>query len=278
MSRTPPITTSVWARLKRTAFGRIIAAISARADADDVAIIVASDHGQISSFGLVDVAAKLTAAGHTARNAATRTLDGCVLAMTDGNMGEIRVLDGDLERRDAIARWLMQQDFIGMVLTPSDDPVRGDVDGTFSLKLVGMDHARAPHLMYVMRSGREADIYGLPGRGLITGGVPVGGGMHGGLNAHELNTVLMLGGAAARNGGSLSHASAGIIDIAPTILDLLGIARPQSMRGLSLMSADIDGSKLSRETFEVGTGTFRQQLTVARRGDHCFPVHGQRTG
>lgn len=258
------------------AFARIIAAINARADARDVAVIVASDHGQISSTGLIDMAEKLTEAGHPAKTAATRSLEGCAVALTGGNMGEIRVLDGDLERRDAIARWLMRQDFIGMVFTPGNDPVRGDLEGTFSLKLVGMDHDRAPHLMYVMRSSRDADIYGWPGNGLITGGVPVGGGMHGGLNAHELNTVLMLGGAAARHGGRITWAPAGIIDIAPTILDLLDIAAPQSMRGRSLARNDANLDQVAHETLVARAGAFSQQLVIARRGEHCFPVHGQR--
>jgi hypothetical protein len=129
--------------------------------------------------------------------------------------------------------------------------------------------------MYVLHSSPEPDSHGLPGLGLITGGVPVGGGMHGGLNRHELNTVLILGGAASRNGAEMSRAPAGIIDIAPTILDLLGLAPSATMRGMSLIAVD-GGEQPDTETHEAGAGTFRQRLTVARRGGHLFPVHGQR--
>jgi phosphonoacetate hydrolase len=258
------------------AFGRIVAAIAERADANDVAIIVASDHGQITSTGEIDMARLLTEAGHPAGKAATRKLDGAALAITGGNMGEIRVINGDLERRDAVARWLMQQDFTGMVFTSSDDPVQGSVAGTFSLNLVGMDHARAPHLMYILRSDKTPDIYGLPGSGLITGGVPVGGGMHGGLNAHELNTVLVLGGAASRSPAQLTSAPAGIVDIAPTVLDLLGLAALPTMRGSSLMFGGASHAQPKYETFVASTGQFRQEFTVARRDRHIFPIHGQR--
>jgi hypothetical protein len=193
-------------------------------------------------------------------------------------MGEIRMVDGDLERRDRIARWLMERDEVGMVFTPSDDPVQGAVEGTFSLAAVGLDHARQPELVYVLRSGTERDAHGLPGLGLITGGVPVGGGMHGGLNRHELNTVLVLGGAARTGAASVTDSPAGIVDIAPTVLDLLGLAMPAAMKGASLMDPQLRRASPVHEVFDAGTGAFRQQLTIARRGGHCFPIHGGRVG
>jgi hypothetical protein len=260
------------------AFGRILKAIADRPDAAEIAIIAASDHGQISSSGIADIADLLTSAGHPAAKAAARQMKDAKIAVTGGNMGEIRMLDDDLDRRDAIARWLMHRDEIGMVFTPSDDPVRGQVEGTFSLALVGLDHPRGPELVYVLRSGTEADPHGLPGLGLITGGVPVGGGMHGGLNRHELNTVLILGGAASPGAALLSHAPAGIVDIAPTILDLLGLEAPVSMLGTSLASAETPHITPAPETHQVGFGAFSQRMSICRRGPHLFPIHGGRHG
>lgn len=256
------------------AFGCILEAIKARPDADEIAVLVASDHGQISSSGEVDIVARLAEAGHPAAMAPRRDLSGMALAVTGGNMGEIRVLDGDVGRRDQVARWLMAQDFTGMVFTPSDDPVEGSVPGTFSNRLVGLDHDRQPELVYVLRSSLDDDAHGIPGLGLITGSVPVGGGMHGGLNRHELNTVLALGGHAAIIAGN--HAGiAGVIDIAPTILDLLGLEIPPSMQGTSLLKlADQPGGPL--ETFTTGRNDFRQELTIRRRGTVIFAQHGQR--
>lgn len=256
------------------AFGRILEAIRLRPDADDIAVLVASDHGQISSSGEVDLAARLTEAGHPAAMASQRDLSGMALAVTGGNMGEIRVLDGDLERRDRVARWLMAQDFTGMLFTPSDDPVHGSLPGTFSHRLVGLDHGRQPELVYVLRSSLDDDAHGLPGLGLITGSVPVGGGMHGGLNRHELNTVLALGGHAAITPG-VHAGAAGVIDIAPTILDLLGVAAPASMQGASLLQlGDQPGGPV--ETFTAGEGDFWQELTLRRRDGVTFAQHGQR--
>lgn len=260
------------------AFGRIRAAIAARPDAEDIAIIVASDHGQISSSAVADIAGLLSEAGHKAARASARAIDGAAVTVTGGNMGEIRMVDGDMDRRDQIARWLMQRDEIGMVFTPSDDPVRGAVDGTFSTTLVGLDHARQPELVYVLRSDTGLDPHGLPGLGLITGGVPVGGGMHGGLNRHEVNTVLILGGAAQGGAPGQSAVPAGIVDIAPTVLDLLGLPVPAGMRGASLMQDEVRRRACDIETVETGAGAFRQRFSLMRRGAHAFPVHGGRIG
>ncbi|WP_284179866.1 alkaline phosphatase family protein [Rhabdaerophilum sp. SD176] len=257
------------------AFQRILDTIAARSDAQDIALIIASDHGQISSSGQVDITELLTGAGHPAAKASARALDGAALAVTGGNMGEIRVLDGDLDRRDAVARWLMAQEFTGMVFTPSDDPILGSVPGTFSTRLVELHHPRSPELVYVLRSDTSRDAHGLPGLGLITGSVPVGGGMHGGLNRHELNTLLVLGGSAA-NGSAITDVPAGIIDIGPTILDLLGLPQPVSMQGHTLRSAA--DHAVERHAFTASTGGFVQSLAIASRGGATFLVHGERQG
>jgi len=262
------------------AFGSILDAIAEGPDAAETAILVASDHGQISSSGMFDIAAALTAAGHPARMAGERTLDGAMVAATGGNMGEIRVLDGDRDRRDAIAAWLMSRDEIGMVFTPRDerpsdgDPSLGAAAGTLASSLLGIDHARQPELLYILRSDGAADAHGLPGLGLITGGVPVGGGMHGGVNRYELNTVLALGGAACRDAG-VSQAPCGLIDIAPTILDLLGAPVPPSMEGRSLLAVD-PADEGAVEAFFTGSGPFRQRLSRIRRGDAFFLADGGR--
>jgi phosphonoacetate hydrolase len=259
------------------AFGRILDAIRMRADSDEIAILVASDHGQISSNGVTAMSDLLTSAGHPASMASKREINGAKVVLTGGNMGEIRVLDGDLDRRDAIARWLMTRDEIGMVFTASKHDVAGAVEGTFSTRVVGLDHPRAPDLVYVLRSSADADPFGLPGLGLITDGdVPLGGGMHGGLHRQELNTVLLLGGAAASGETGTSAAPCGIVDIAPTILDLLGLAAGPVMRGVSLVAREARTAEMVVETHDASYGTFSQQLSVARRGQHVFPIHGGR--
>ncbi|WP_207478513.1 alkaline phosphatase family protein [Arenibaculum pallidiluteum] len=252
------------------AFGRILDWIDSRPDAERWAVIAASDHGQISSRGEVPIVERLREAGHPAFAASARTLAGAAISVTGGNMGEIRVLDGDAGRRDRIAAWLAEQSFTGMIFSPARNEVEGQAPGSFALSLVGLDHARQPDLVYVLRSSEEPDPFGLPGLGLITGGVPVGGGMHGGLNRLELNTVLICR-AGDLTDGRVSSAPAGIIDIAPTVLDLLGVPPAASMRGRSLVRGHGAGRVT---TFETGTAAFRQKLVRAEIGSLSVTLQG----
>lgn len=98
--------------------------------------------------------------------------------------------------------------------------------------------------------------------------VPVGGGMHGGLNRFELNTTLIARGsgfaAAVQDDGPR-----GIIDIAPTVLSVLGLAAAERMTGRSLEHAIAldDASPM----IETGQRSFRQWLKRAdRRGSHIL--------
>lgn len=253
-----------------TAFGRILDWIDARPDADRYAVIAASDHGQISSREEVKLADLLTAAGHPARRAAERTLDGASVTFTGGNMGEIRILDGGERRLSEVGAWLRDQPFIGGLFSRSLNEIEGVVEGSFALSQVALDHERQPDLVYVLRSSNESDPHGLPGLGLITGGVPVGGGMHGGLNRYEMTTTLIVR-APGLPEGSEDDRPVGIIDIAPTILDLLGLSPPSTMRGRSLVA---EPEALVRRTLETGAGAFQQTLSFAAMGGRRILLSG----
>lgn len=244
------------------AFGRIRDWIAAQPDAADYAVLIASDHGQISTNGQIRIVDELSAQGHKTFRAVERTLAGAAVSVTGGNMGEIRILEGGTARRDAIAAWLTEQDWLGMLFSAGRNEVEGEVEGSFSLSLVDLDHARKPDLVFVLRSDGEADPYGFPGLGLLTqGDVAIGGGMHGGLNRHELSTVLMLAGPGIA-AGRRDPRPAGIIDIGPTVLDLLGLQPAATMRGEALTRPD--RAAMPRH-FETGAGRFRQGLNRADR-------------
>ncbi len=255
------------------AFGRILAWIDAQADSDRYTVIAASDHGQISMSGALPLSGLLAAQGHVGRRAAERTLAGASFSMTGGNMGEIRILEGGSARRDAIAAWLQDQDFLGMMFSKGRNGVDGVVPGSFSLSLVDLDHERAPDLVYVLRSGDTADHYGNPGLGVMTAGdVPVGGGMHGGLNRHELNTVLVVRGPGFPT--AIDDRACGIIDIAPTLLSVHGLSPAATMTGRSLTRPA--NGPVEMRGFETGMGAFRQILERADRDGSRIILQGHR--
>lgn len=209
-------------------FGRVLEAI----DLETTAVFVLSDHGQITVNEAVPLWDRLRAAGF---DAATKGEDVAIVG-TSGASGEIRLRAPDNGLRDRIAAFLGEQPEVAMLFTRSRNGVDGEAPGTLALDLLDLQHDRAPDLAFVLRSSTDADHAGLPGLGLYMGGVPLHGGMHGGLNRHELSTVLIAAGAGIARAG-LVGAPAGLPDIAPTILDLLGVPAPASMTGRALAEA-----------------------------------------
>ena len=166
----------------------------------------------------------------------------------------------------------MEQPEIGHVFSRGRNEVEGEIDGTLALGLMGKGHARQADLMFVLKSDLSQDRYGLPGLGLMTpGDVPVGGGMHGGLNRHELNTTLVVGTAGGESGG-VSSAPAGIIDIAPTLLDLLGLAPATSMQGRSLVRPA--RSEARRTSFSASRNGFTQHVDFVEEDGRRFILGG----
>jgi phosphonoacetate hydrolase len=241
------------------AFGRILDWVERQPNADRIAVIAASDHGQVSSRDIIPLPELLTGAGHDTRRAARRNLTDCKISYTGGNMGEIRVLDGGVARRDAVAQWLADQPFVGGLFSPARSESEGQAPGSLPHSLVGLDHARQPDLVYILKSSTDNDPFGLPGLCSISGGdVPLGGGMHGGLNRHELNTTLMLSAPGVAE-NVVDQSPRGIIDIAPTILALLGVPAADTMIGRSLTLPPAEMREVRRD---VSLGAFRHGVTV----------------
>lgn len=252
------------------AFGTILDWVEAQPDAERIAVIVASDHGQIST-GSVEPLFETAVKGGFDLSAA-KAIDGATLVATGGISGEIRLREGDRGEIERIATWLMEHPAIGHVFSPDRNGVEGEVAGTLSLDLMGTGHAeRQPELMFILKSTLDADQYGLPGLGAMTpGDVPLGGGMHGGINPHELNTVLILGDAGGH--GGLSQEPAGIIDIGPTALGLLGLQPAATMMGRNLAAPAREEARVVRHS--AGSGAFAQHVDFVEQDGRRFILGG----
>jgi len=253
------------------AFGAILDWAEAQSDRDRIAVIAASDHGQISTDAIEPVFDRAQAAGfHVALR---DPFDAAEFIATGGISGEVRLHGAMPERLDAIARWLMEQPAMGHVFSPGRNEVEGRVDGTLSLGLLGNGHARQPDLMFVLRSDLSLDPYGLPGLGAMTpGDVPLGGGMHGGINPHELNTVLIVCAETADGPGVTSMAPAGIIDIAPTVLGLIGLEPAATMQGRNLAEPAGEEPRVMRHS--AGRAGFSQHVDLVEQDGRRFILGG----
>jgi arylsulfatase A-like enzyme len=254
-----------------TQVGRILEALEARGWSERSLVIVLSDHGQITVTEQVPLFEDLSRAGFPT---APRAADGATLLGVPGAFGELRLRNGDERVRDCVVARLQDHPAIGHLFTRDVDGVEGASPGTLSLRLVGLDHARAPDIAFTLRSGSEPDHYGLRGRGLFISGVPVNGGMHGGLNPHEMSTVLILGGPGVLSGARI-EAPAGLIDIAPTVLAALGLKTPPTMVGQPLAAAFGAPALPWREVVaQAGRPGYRQEVRARRVAGATYLDHG----
>jgi hypothetical protein len=254
------------------AFGRILDDWQAGPQAERLQVMVASDHGHITINGHVDVASALAEAVADAPE-----LAGC--RVLPGSSGGIVVPGADPAGIAAAASWLMRQNWVGMVL--ADD--RADLPpGVLPRSAALVDHPRGAPVLFTLRTHADFSAAGLPGLSLYDGALAVGAGTHGGLSRAELSTVLMLAGSRIRRGAS--ELPAGVVDIAPTALALLGAAGGEAMDGRVLAEAFADGAAEAAapadppnaESWEASGPEYDQVLGRTRMGRHVWLDAGSR--
>lgn len=258
-----------------TQFGRILDAVARGPDAEETLLVALSDHGHIATSTHVDVHGLLNEAGFSSSSCPG---DGLDVVSTLGIALNITLIEKDAGRLNAMAQALMTHDSTGLLFSKSRSSTEGVVPGTLPFSAVGIEHERASDLVCVLRSSIEPDHHGLAGHGGCTAqiDVPLGGGMHGGLNPHELNTVLAFGGTQMPALGTIED-PADLTDIVPTILSLLGVPIPDSMTGLPLPALlGEDRSAATTSTMVAGQGGFEQQLSLSSAGLRPVVMRGDR--
>lgn len=248
--------------------GRILDHLDITGALERTAVLLLSDHGQITVNEAVPLFDRLRSAGF---DAASKGADVSIVG-TSGSSGEIRLRQKDAALRDRIAAFLAEQPEMGLLFSPGRNGIEGEAPHTLAFDLLGLEHDRAADLAFVLRSDAGPDPDGLPGLGLYMGGdVPLMGGMHGGLNRHELSTVLMMAGAGIAPVGKVGN-PAGLMDVAPTILTLLGLQPAPSMTGRVLTEAfgAAPEADATIDTHEARLGTGTQRLERLRLGGAAY--------
>jgi hypothetical protein len=254
------------------AFGRLLDWWESEGKADGWQIIAASDHAHITVTGCFDIAEEMQAAGFKVGSAIGPDVD---VAVTTGYAGTVFVRERQADLVDSVLTWMQEQPHLGMLLARDG---HGLESGAFDLASIGMTGPRAPDIFYIGRTSDEMDMHGLYGSCLNgNSSLPIGGSTHGGLHPKELNNFLSFGGDRFQSGQRYTGAC-GVVDVAPTILDGLGIKAPYSMHGRSLMSALTCGAvEQAEKRWEIGRGQYQQELSITTvPGGHMYINGGQR--
>jgi hypothetical protein len=185
-------------------FGRILAWWRAGNGPEN--IVVMSDHGQITGSQQLEKPEIIPA--HIGKS-------------TIGAFSGIYLDDPTDTKKAEVVDWLVQQDFCGLVFATATDG--NAVKGAFTWEAVRNNHQRGPDVGFTLRSTNSSEGFSPQADSCIfAGGIPVGGGMHGGLSKGELSTVLAAQGPAYRSEFA-SDTPCWLPDIIPTILATMGL-------------------------------------------------------
>lgn len=213
--------------------GRILNAIEQHGEEPDVFVV--SDHGYSTIDTVVDVSSELANAGFNIFTNASNdegTDDEFVVVAENGGSVLLYVPDKQAEHIDRLTKWLVAQEWVGAVAAASGE---ADDSQTATLGDIGMDGRRSPDIAVTMRSRQTGKAAPHARAGVATGG-RVGVGSHGGGSSAELHNTLIGSGPSFRAGVE-SNLASGNIDIAPTVLELLGLPASDYHEGRVLTEA-----------------------------------------
>jgi hypothetical protein len=151
--------------------------------------------------------------------------------------------------------------------------------GTFSLNDARIDNPHAPDIVMSFRWNGSKNQFGVPGMIDADWQRPEGQGTHATLGRFDMHNTLVAAGPDFRR-GQTDNLPTGNVDLAPTILHILGVKTPDAMDGRVLSEAMIHtdgaspGEKTETKTIEAKkdfpTGTWRQSLRISRVGSTVY--------
>ena len=210
---------------------KVLAALKAKNALTNTDIFVVSDHGFSTVDLAVDVAARLRAAGFDAVRAFTlepKTRQ--ILVVTLGGSVGFYVAGHDVATIDKLVDFLQRSDFAGVILT------RATHEGTFTFAQTQLNAPSAPDVIVACRWNDQPNEFGVRGQVASDIGRSVGHGSHSTLSPHDMNNTLIAAGPDFRRGWT-DETPSGNIDLAPTILSLLGLKASATMNGRVLVEA-----------------------------------------
>ena len=252
-------------------FGRLLEWLESSGLAADTDVMAISDHGYSTITEVVDVQSRVREAGFPGGDQR-----GGVIVAANGGSVLFYTHESDRSTTDRVAAWLMAQPWCGAVTCSQ---AVAEIEGALPAALVGGNGPRAPELWMSFNWHSEPNIHGLAGHAYAAGGV-AGYGLHGSMSRHEMRNILYARGPSFKQGVSLDSPS-GNVDLAPTVLHLLGITADEPMDGRVLTEAlagrdPVEWStEVHRAQRPVQGGVYSQQITVSLAGNTLYVDEGQ---
>jgi len=211
---------------------KVLATLDQAGVRDSTDIMVVSDHGFSTIARSVDIVAILRSAGFDAVKAFDqKPSDGQVIVVSLGGSTSFYVIGHEQKTTHRLVEFLQHSDFAGVIFT------RNPVLGTFLLSQAGIETPDAPDVVVAMRWMDLVSQTGMPGM-MISSSVKyqAGQGHHGSLGPSDMHNTLIASGPDFKR-GYVDTLPSGNVDVAPTVLWLLGVKQSKPMDGRVLAEA-----------------------------------------
>ncbi|MEY2488270.1 MAG: hypothetical protein QOC70_212 [Verrucomicrobiota bacterium] len=249
----------------------VLDALSKKNARETTDVLVVSDHGFSTIERGLDFPGELRAAGFDAVAAFAQTpRAGQVMVVGNGGTILFYVIEHDRAVASRLVEWLQHSDFAGVIFA------REKFEGAFPLESVHANTADAPDVMVALRWNRKPNRFGIAGQIITDATRGAGKGSHATLSEFDVHNTLVAAGPGFRR-GLLNDLPSSNIDLAPTVLHLLGLESPHKFDGRVLSEAMTGNSASPRavtETLETtrkfSSGEWRQHLRVSRVGETVY--------
>lgn len=237
-------------------------------------IFVVSDHGFSTIERSIDVPKILRDAGFDAVNEfASEPKPGQIMLVGNGGTVLFYVIGHDPAITRKLVEFLQQTDFAGVIFT------RDQIEGTFTLDKARIDRDTGPDVVMAFRWNENKNQFGAPGMIDADWLRAAGKGTHATLSRFDMHNTLIAAGPDFQS-GLTSELPSGNVDLAPTILEILGIKPPSKMDGRILSEGMRSRQTPKAEAQTIGAakkfpnGTWRQHLTISRVGETSYIDEG----
>ena len=256
--------------------GDVLATLERKNVRAETDIFVVSDHGFSTIARSIDLLPLLNGAGFHAFTEFSETPQtGEIMVVGNGGSVLFYVIGHDTAVVQHLVSYLQQSDFAGVIFS------REKIEGTFSLADAKIDTPAAPDVVMSFRWNGKPNEFGAPGMINADWNRKPGTGTHATLSKFDMHNTLIATGPDFRR-DMIDQLPSGNIDLAPTILRILGVAPSQKMDGRVLSEAMVGGKASAPETKTIVAsrdferGPWRQYLQTSQVESTVYFDEGNR--
>jgi arylsulfatase A-like enzyme len=256
----------------------VLSALDRQKARETTDLFVVSDHGFSTIKRSIDLRKILSDASFTAKTEFTdEPKPGEIMLAGNGGSVLFYVIGHDETVTRRLIEFLQQSDFAGVIFT------RKPLQGTFALEQAMIQNDHAPDVVMAFRWNDSKNQFGVPGMIDADWQRAAGKGTHATLSRFDMHNTLIAAGPDFRR-GEADDLPSGNVDLAPTILRILGITPLRQLDGRILSEAMTDSdpatatlkleNKMIEATKAFPSGSWRQSLQISRVGSTIYLDQG----